>query len=80
MKAVNFSNAVIEAYLALLKNLSQEDKLVLISRLSQSMIKEKPEDDELGMLFGAFQSDKTAEQQIEEIRQARVFNRLIEEI
>lgn len=80
METVNFSNAVIEAYLALLKNLSQEDKLELISKLSQSMKKKELEKNELSELFGAFRSEKTAEQQIEEIRQARVFNRLTEEI
>ncbi|MBL7792060.1 MAG: hypothetical protein JNK77_07045 [Saprospiraceae bacterium] len=79
MSAININHTLVETYLALLKNLSPDDKLELIALLSQSMKVQQPIEPTFKALFGAFQSDKSAEQQIEEIRQSRVFNRKIEE-
>lgn len=79
MDSMNVNNILVNNYLALLQNMSQNDKLELISQLSQSLKTEEPmEEMSLKALFGAFQSDKTAEQIIEEVRSARVFNRKIE--
>ncbi|MBK8702240.1 MAG: hypothetical protein IPN33_00575 [Saprospiraceae bacterium] len=78
MSALNINHTLVETYLALLKNLSQDDKLELIAQLSQSMKAQPPIEPTFKDLFGAFLSDKSAEQQIEEIRESRVFNRQIE--
>ncbi len=73
MNAANIDKNLIDAYLALLNNLSHDSKLELIAKLSLSMKAEKKQDPSLKELFGAFVSDKTADEQIEEIRAARVF-------
>ena len=75
MRTINVHENLLETYLRLLGTLSINDKLELISKLSQSMKMEKSKEVPFQELFGAFQSEKTAEKQIEEIRQARNFNR-----
>lgn len=79
MRTSKINTTIIEGYIALLDNLSTNDKLDLISKLSalvktdlkkkKSLFKES---------FGAFISDKSAEEQIEEIRASRIFTREIE--
>jgi hypothetical protein len=73
-------NAImIENYYGLLRSLSKENKLKLIAKLSNSMIEEVVEDETLiDRFFGAFKSDKSAEEIIQEIREGRTFNRTIE--
>jgi hypothetical protein len=70
---------MIENYYGLLRSLSKENKLKLIAKLSNSMIEEVVEDETLvDRFFGAFKSDKSAEEIIQEIRESRTFNRTIE--
>ena len=66
-------------YFGFLKNLNPDSKLDLISKLSQSLRKgdETPEVS-LQSLFGAYQSEETADEIIEQLRASRVFNRNIE--
>jgi tRNA A-37 threonylcarbamoyl transferase component Bud32 len=79
MKATNIN--IIDSYLGLLDHLSPDSKLELISRLSQSLkSQKKSEEKSVQELFGAFESEKSAEAIIEEIRQARTFTRQIEEL
>lgn len=74
MKAANISLA--EYYFGLLKNLNAESKLDLIARLSQSLKKTDAENEvTLQSLFGAFKSEETAEEIIEELRASRNFTR-----
>ncbi len=80
MQAENIDESIVESYLGLLKNLSNDMKLELISKLSQSMKGEKREEGSPKDLFGGFVSEKSAEVLIEELRQARVFNRQIEDL
>lgn len=77
---INFS--LLDNYLALLNHLSTNHKLELIAKLSKSMQEEKPLQNKrsFGELFGALKSDKSAEEQIEELRVARKFTRNIEEL
>jgi hypothetical protein len=72
-------NDIADYYFGVLKNLSADSKLDLISKLSQSL-KESETKPEITLqsLFGALKSDETAEQIIENIRASRVFNRTIE--
>ncbi len=78
MDALNVNSILVNNYVALLQNMSQDHKLELISKLAQSLKTEKEEGMSMKELFGAFQSEQTADQLIEEIRQSRVFNREIE--
>jgi len=78
MDALNVNSILVNNYVALLQNMSQDHKLELIAKLAQSLKTEKEEGMSMKELFGAFQSEQTADQLIEEIRQSRVFNREIE--
>lgn len=66
----------------MLEHLSADEKLELISRLSQSLrIKKKRKKQPaitIDHLYGAWIDGKSAEELIAEIRQARVFTREIE--
>jgi len=70
---------IIDGYLSLIKNLSPDAKLELISKISDSMKSSaKDKNGSWKHLFGAFVSDKTAEEMIREIRSARMFSRITE--
>ncbi len=68
--------SVADFYFGFLKNLHPDSKLDLISRLSQS-IKTSDLSSEVSLqsLFGAYQSDETADEIIGQLRASRVFNR-----
>ncbi|MEI8087851.1 MAG: hypothetical protein WCG93_16690 [Paludibacter sp.] len=75
----NSSNVLIDNYFGLLRGLSKETKLQLISKLSNSMIEKVDENESLvDRFFCAFKSEKSAEEIIKEIRESRTFNRTIE--
>lgn len=75
MTASSNSN-VADYYFGFLENLSPDSKLDLISKLSQSLKEENTTSEvSLQSLFGAYQSEETAEEIIEGIRSSRVFNR-----
>lgn len=77
MKAGNIK--IIDNYLGLLKNLPPDSKLEIISKLSDSLKStKKPKSKSLQSVYGAFKSEKSAEEIIAEIREARTFNRKIE--
>lgn len=70
---------IADYYFGFLKNLNQNSKLDLISKLSQSLKNESNiPDTSLQSLFGAYKSEDTADEMIMEIRNSRVFNRNIE--
>jgi hypothetical protein len=70
---------VVDGYLRLLDNLAINNKLDLIARLTLSMKTDtKAKESAFKKSFGAFQSEQTAEELIDEIRSSRVFNRQIE--
>lgn len=74
------SNTVlIDNYYGLLSSLSKENKKKLIAKLSDSIIEEATENENLAdKFFGALKSEKSAEELIKEIRDSRTFNRTIE--
>ncbi len=82
MPSENLNFSLLDNYLALLNQLSTNHKLELIAKLSKSMQEEKPVQStrSFGELFGALKGEKSAEEQIEEIRAARKFTRNIEEL
>ena len=68
--------SVADFYFEILKNLNPDTKLDLISKLSQSLKKSEEEPDvSLQSLFGAYQSEETADEIIEQLRASRVFDR-----
>lgn len=79
MKSLDISQYLVETYLSLLKNLDNNSKLELISVLSLSMKDRQKKEEFAQTLFGAFETDKSAEQLIDEIRQSRYLERKVEE-
>ena len=72
-------NSVADYYFDFLRNLNADSKLDLISKLSLSLKEDqRSQDVSLQSLFGAYQSDETAEEIIAAIRASRVSNRTIE--
>ncbi|RUA33309.1 MAG: hypothetical protein DSY77_10605 [Bacteroidetes bacterium] len=73
---------IAENIFQIVKNLSSDVKLDLISKISKSIetTKDIPQDNSWKNLFGAWESDKSAEQIIEDIRADRYTNRQIEEL
>jgi predicted metal-binding transcription factor (methanogenesis marker protein 9) len=73
------STILIDNYFGLLSSLSRENKIKLIAKLSNSIVDEVPEKENVvDRFFGAFKSDKSAEEIINDIRESRTFNRKIE--
>lgn len=81
MKVLNLNTVLIDGYVRLLENLSPNSKLDLISKLTQS-IKTDISDKKSSFKksFGAFESKKSADELISEIRNSRSFTRKIEKI
>jgi hypothetical protein len=84
MKAENLKFNLIDSYLGLLENLSPDNKLELISKLSDSLKSskkpaEKNSDKSLDDLSGAFIFDKSINELIRELKENRNFNRKIKE-
>ena len=75
----NASTVVIDNYFGLLRGLSTDYKIKLIAKLSNSIVEEVAENENLvDRFYGAFKSKKSAEEIITEIRESRTFNRTIE--
>jgi hypothetical protein len=72
-------NTIIDGYVGLLSNLSTSNKLDLISKLTASVkVDLTNKKSSFKKSFGAFESSKSAEEIIDEIRSSRVFDRQIE--
>lgn len=81
MKATDLQFNLIDSYLGLLNKLSPDNKRELISKLSDSLKGSKgPTDKSLNDLFGAFISEKSAEEIIADLKQGRTFKRSTEEL
>jgi len=79
MKAPETIATIVDGYIGLLDNLSTTDKLEIISRLTNSVKSDLPnKKSTFKMAFGAFESSKTAEEMIDEIRESRISARKIE--
>jgi hypothetical protein len=73
---------IADNFFGMLKNLSADVKLELISKISESMKGTKAEvkDNSWKKLYGSFESNQSAEEIIESIRSSRNTNRDIEEL
>ncbi|HEX7583306.1 MAG TPA: hypothetical protein VF373_01350 [Prolixibacteraceae bacterium] len=75
----NTSTILIDNYFGLLSSLSKENKMRLIAKLSNSIVEDAAMEENLAdRFYGAFKSEKSAEDIIKEIRESRTFNRTIE--
>jgi hypothetical protein len=80
MKAANLKFNLIDSYLGLLKSLSPDNKLELISRLSDSLKGPKKNNKSLSDLYGAFKTKKSADEIIADLKKSRNFGRKIEQL
>ena len=79
MRAAEINTTIVEGYIGLLDKLSLSNKLELISKLTDSAKTDlRKKESSFKQAFGAFESTKTAEEIIEEIRSSRVSNRKTE--
>ncbi|MBD0351445.1 MAG: hypothetical protein ICV65_09865 [Flavisolibacter sp.] len=78
MNSADVNTTMIEGYLGWLDNLSSSSKLDLISRLLASVKSDLTDKkSSFQRAFGAFESEKSADEIIEEIRSSRTFTRQI---
>jgi len=76
MKTQNSHSFLIEGYLKLLKNLSIEGKLDLISKLSNSVKAEMArKENDFFSSFGAWQSTESADELVNKLKTSRKINR-----
>lgn len=81
MKTTDINTSLIEGYLKMLDNLSPSNKLYLISKLTQSVKTDLTDKkSSFYQAFGAWESSKTADEIIKEIKESRTFNREIEQL
>ncbi len=74
MQSADINFSLIQAYLDLLKNLSNNSKPELIARLSESMQSSQTQRiGTLGALYGAFVSEQSADELISDLKQSRKF-------
>ena len=79
MEISKINTSTIDGYLNLLGNLSTNYKLDLIAKLSNSIKADlTTKKSSFKKSFGAFETKKSAEQIIEEIKDSRLFNRKTE--
>jgi tRNA A-37 threonylcarbamoyl transferase component Bud32 len=79
MRTADINTTIVDGYLGLLDNLSANNKLDLISKLTASVKSDLTnKKSSFKKAFGAFDSSKSAEEIIEEIRNSRVSTRKIE--
>jgi hypothetical protein len=76
MEAADFKFNLLDRYLGLLRSLSPENKLELISKLSDSLKgSKKPAGKSISDLYGAFISKKSADEILSELKASRNFKR-----
>jgi predicted metal-binding transcription factor (methanogenesis marker protein 9) len=81
MKAAEIKFNLIDSYLGLLSNLSPDSKLELIAKLSETLKgSKKPTEKSVKDLYGAFVSEKSADEIIAELKDSRNFTRKIDGI
>jgi hypothetical protein len=79
MQAIDINKKLVDGYLELLKNLSPNSKLDLISGLSASLKSDKKNKiSSLKSVVGDFIPEKTADEIVGDLKQARNFTRKTE--
>ena len=81
METADINTTIVEGYLHLLDNLSPGIKLDIISKLTASVKADiDNKKDSFKKAYGAFQSEKSADEIINELRGSRSFTRQIEDL
>jgi hypothetical protein len=79
MSPAEVNTNIVNGYVELLDNLSLTGKLDLISKLTNFAKRDlKKKSNSFKKAYGAFESDKSAEEMIEDLRKNRIFNRQTE--
>lgn len=79
MRITEINTTIVDGYVGLLDNLSTTNKLDLISKLTASVKTDlRAKKSSFKKSFGAFDSKKSAEEIIDEIRSSRFLTRQIE--
>ena len=79
MRITEINTTIVDGYVGLLDNLSTNNKLDLISKLTASVKTDLTnKKSSFKKAFGAFDSKKSAEEIIQEIRNSRISTRQIE--
>lgn len=80
MNTADINTKLIDSYLSLLKNMSAQNKLDLISKLTNTVKTDiAQEKTEFYKAFGGWDKNESAEELIETIKESRTLNRTIEE-
>ncbi len=80
MNTADINTKLIDSYISLLKNMSVQNKLDLISKLTHTVKTDiKQEKTNFYKAFGGWDEKESAEELIETIKGSRTFNRTIEE-
>jgi len=80
MNTADINTKLIDSYLSLLKNMSAQNKLDLISKLTKTVkTNVEQEKTEFYNAFGGWDEAESAEELIDSIKGSRTFNRTIEE-
>lgn len=80
MNTADINTKLIDSYISLLKNMSAQNKLDLISKLSNTVKTDlEQEKTDFYKAFGGWDKNESAEDLIETIKGSRAFNRTIEE-
>lgn len=80
MNAADLNTKLIDSYISLLKNMSAQNKLDLISRLTNTVKKDIVQDkSDFYKAFGGWDEKQSADELIDTIKGSRTFNRTIEE-
>lgn len=79
MKTAEINSTIVDGYIRLLDNLSPDNKLDIISKLTASVKTDlSTRKSSFKKSFGAFDSKQSAEEIIKDVRSCRVFTRQIE--
>jgi len=80
MNTADLNTKLIDSYISLLKNMSAENKLDLISKLTKTVKTDiDREKTNFYKAFGGWDENESAKELIEMIKGSRTFNRTIEE-
>lgn len=80
MKTTDINTKLIDSYIALLENMSLENKLNLISKLTKSTKDDsKQQYSDFYKAFGEWDKHESAEELIATIKDSRTFSRTVEE-
>ena len=80
MNTADINTKLIDSYISLLKNMSPQNKLDLISRLTNTVKTDlKQEKTDFYKAFGGWDKNESAKDLIETIKGSRTHNRTIEE-